>query len=123
MSWCGSRDIGLCLLSFNPSLFSWQVGQNNAGTVFLSSPLPFIDPYQSSKMWINLLVLIFLARFYYHDMSTKVPWNQNPFSACLCSFGALCCFLDSTPLVPVSYYGEWIKGRRIRVPFSLTPCT
>jgi hypothetical protein len=45
----------------------------------LLSPSLSIDPHRSSKMWIDLFVPISSAHDYYHDMSTEVPWNQNPF--------------------------------------------
>ena len=79
MSWCGTVCGVLCLYSFNPRPFPWRVGRQNADIILLSSLSPYINPHQSSKMWIDLLVPISSVRVFCYDMWIEAPWNQSPF--------------------------------------------
>jgi hypothetical protein len=81
-------------------------GRENVEDVLLFCLIPSFDPHRSSKMWIELLVPVSSVHVYGNDMRIKVPWNQNPISlACVFIYHSL----DSVPLIPINYYGEWIN--------------
>ena len=81
MRWWGSRDCGICLLSFNPRPLPWHVSRENTGTILLSSLiLSFSILIDLVRCGLSPLVPTSLINVFCHHMWIEVPWNQSPFS-------------------------------------------